>query len=144
WNTSSSGPFSPARTNTQEFAPFPLQIGRERVTREDAPVTLLEPEHVMFQRPNRILPEDWDGWVQERGLYFPSEHDDRYVELLSLHDPDEPPLRGSTLLAQVGEGTYLYTALVWYRQLKDHHPGAYRVFANMLSLPLVDGRLAGP
>jgi hypothetical protein len=81
WNTSSSGPFSPSRPNTQQFAPFPLELGRERVTREDAPVTLLDPEHVLFQGPNRIQPEDWEGWVQERGLYFPSEYDDRYVEL---------------------------------------------------------------
>src|SRR5690606_5820241 len=122
------------------FAPYPLRLGRDRVTYEDAPVTVLQPAHVLFHQPNEIGSDAWDGWIQERGLYFPETYDDAYVELLSMHDPGEAPLTGSTLLARHGEGTYLYTALGWYRQLKAFHPGAYALFANLVSLPLVDGR----
>lgn len=137
--------WNPAASEAQGsggYAPYPLTLGRERVTREDAPVTVLAPEHPLFHEPNEIGDAAWEGWVQERGLYFPATYDERYQELFSLSDPGEEPLRGSTLLAHVGEGTYLYTALVWYRQLKAYHPGAYHFLANMLSLPLVDGRTA--
>ncbi|MDX1531800.1 MAG: PIG-L family deacetylase, partial [Rhodothermales bacterium] len=113
------------------FAPYPLTLGRQRVTVEEAPVTLLQPDHVLFHAPNAIRPEDWEGWVQERGLYFPAAYDDRYVELLAMNDPGEAPLRSSTLIAAVGDGTYVYTALGWYRQLAEYHPGAYRLFANL-------------
>ena len=123
--------------NEYNYAPYPITLSRARVTREEAPVRLLQPEHVLFQEPNEIRPQDWDDWVQERGLYFPSEYDTGYTELLALNDPGEPEQRGSTLLAEYGQGTYLYTALVWYRQLKEYHPGAYRMFANMISLPVV-------
>ncbi|NNF58354.1 MAG: hypothetical protein HKN04_08935, partial [Rhodothermaceae bacterium] len=120
------------------FAPYPLMLGRDRVTFEDAPVTLLQPEHVLFRLPHAITPADWDGWVQERGLYFPATYDDRYTELLAMSDPGEGPLRGSLLLADVGEGTYLYTALGWYRQLEALNPGAWRLFANLVSYPRTD------
>ena len=140
WNRESADPFGGDGNNPGNFAPYPLELGRDRVTREDAPVTLLMSEHPLFSRPNEIGEQDWEDWVQERGLYFPAEYDARYVELVSLHDPGEEPLESSTLFASYGEGTYLYTALVWYRQLKEFHPGAYRAFANMVSLPLVDGR----
>ncbi|MGI9175693.1 MAG: hypothetical protein ACR2GR_10290, partial [Rhodothermales bacterium] len=122
------------------FAPYPLELGRDRVTREDAPVEVLLPEHAFFKTPNEIAPEDWQGWVQERGLYFPALYDERYQELFSMHYPGDAPLRSSTLLATYGEGTYLYTALAWYRQLRVFHPGAYALFANMISLPVEDGR----
>ena len=124
----------------ERFAPYPLGLGRDRVTREDAAVEVLLPEHVLFNEPNAVTPEDWDGWVQERGLYFPASYDERYRELLAMSDPGEAPLRSSTLLAEVGEGTYLYTALAWYRQLGAFHPGAYALFANLISLPLEDER----
>ncbi|HEX7071857.1 MAG TPA: PIG-L family deacetylase [Rhodothermales bacterium] len=123
------------------YAPYPIELSRARVTREDAPVRVLQPDHVLFHEPNELREGDWDGWVQERGLYFPANYDSRYTELFALNDPDEPEQRGSTLLAQYGEGTYLYTALVWYRQLKEYHPGAFRLFANMISLPATDGRV---
>lgn len=136
WNPEHPDPFAPDRRNPADLAPYPLHLGRDRVTYEDAPVTVLAPEHPLFHRPNPISPNAWSGWIQERGLYFPDEYDPRYQELFSLHDPGEPPLRGSTLLARYGQGTYLYTALVWYRQLKVYHPGAYALFANLISLPL--------
>lgn len=144
WNAENTGPFASAGNNPGNFAPYPLVLGRERVTREDAPVTVLEPDHALFNRPNRLGPETWNDWVQERGLYFPQTYDERYLELVSLHDPGEPPLESSTLFASYGDGTYLYTALVWYRQLKEFHPGAFKAFANMISLPLVDARAGLP
>ncbi len=143
WNPEYDDPFDAEKKNPAGFAPYPLLLGRNRVTYEDAAVTLLDPESVLFHAPNEIAPGDWDGWVQERGLYFPAEYDARYTELLSMHDPGEAPLTSSTLLAEVGDGTYLYTALGWYRQLAAYNPGATRLFANFVSLPLVDGRAAG-
>jgi hypothetical protein len=140
WNAGSADPFVASGNNPGNFAPYPIELGRDRVTREDAPVTVLMPEHPLFTTPNELGTDTWESWVQERGLYFPEAYDDRYVELVSLHDPGEEPLESSTLLAPYGSGTYLYTALVWYRQLKEFHPGAYRAFANMVSLPLVDQR----
>jgi hypothetical protein len=117
-----------------ELAPYPLSISRGRVTVEDAPITLLQPEHPLFNTPNKIESTDWDGWIQERGLYFPSQWDDAYTPLLATNDPGESPLDGSCLFAEYGEGTYFYTALVWYRQIRQLHPGATKVFANMLAL----------
>ena len=125
-------------------APYPLTLGRDRVTMEDAPVTVLAPEHPFFHTPYEIEPSDWDGWVQERGLYFPSTYDDRYAELLSMHDAGEAPLRSGLLFAEVGEGTYVYSPLVWYRQLDALNPGAWRLVANLVSLPLTGGAAAEP
>jgi len=140
WNAQYPDPFDASRNNPATFAPFPIVLSHDRVTREDAPVTVQQPGHVLFNQPNRIMPEAWEGWVQERGLYFPGEWDEAYEALFCMHDPGEQPLCSSTLMAQYDQGTYLYTALGWYRQLKNYHPGAYAVFANMISLPLVDGR----
>lgn len=117
-----------------EFAPYPLSISRGRVTVEDAPITLLQPEHPLFNIPNSIEASDWEGWKQERGLYFPSRWDDAYTPLLACNDPGDQPLEGSCLYAEYGEGTYFYTALVWYRQIRQLHPGATKVFVNMLAL----------
>lgn len=144
WNTGDSGLFASNSNNPGNFAPYPLALGRDRVTREDAPVTVLVPDHVLFSEPNELGSDTWTDWVQERGLYFPETYDDRYLELVSVNDPGESTLESSTLLAEYGDGTYLYTALVWYRQLKAFHPGAYKAFANMISLPLVDGRSRVP
>lgn len=121
-------------------APYPIRLGRDRVTMEDAPVDVLVPDHPLFRAPHHIAAADWDGWVQERGLYFPSEYDGRYRELLAVGDQGEAPLRSGLLLADVGRGTYVYSPLVWYRQLDALNPGAWRLFANLVSLPLVDGR----
>ena len=142
WNTNYPDPFDDSRQNPGNFAPYEIVLSHDRVTREDTEVEILLPEHPLFHQPNEIGPAVWDGWVQERGLYFPSAWDDAYDKLFCMHDPGEEPLCGSTLLASYGEGTYLYTALVWYRQLKVYHPGAYALFANMISLPLTDGRTA--
>lgn len=118
------------------FAPLGMEIGRPhgRVTDETAAVEILDSDHPVFQTPNRITEEDWSGWVQERGLYFPSEWDAGYASLLLLHDEGQPPERGALLIADVGQGTYVYTGLSFFRQLPAGVPGAIRLFVNLLSL----------
>lgn len=114
--------------------PFPAS-GVTRTTDETAPVTMLKPEHPAFTFPNRITAADWDGWVQERSLYDFETYDARYTPLLESHDPGEPPRTGGLLIAALGRGRYVYTGYAWFRQLPAGVPGAYRVFANLLSLP---------
>jgi hypothetical protein len=117
------------------YAPYPFVISNaDRITVEDSPVTMLAPSHPLFTRPNRISGADFDGWVQERGLYFARQWDPRYTTLLSGADPGEPQLLGGMLVAKYGKGYYIYTAYAWFRQLPAGVPGAYRIFANMLSL----------
>ena len=118
------------------YAPYPLGISRphDRVTDENSPVRLLEPEHPAFTTPNRLTAADWDGWVQERALYMPSTWDAAYEPLLELQDPGEPARRGGLLVAAVGEGTWVYTGISFFRQLPAGVPGAYRLFANLLAL----------
>ena len=117
-----------------DYAPYPITLSNNRVTREDAPVTLLVPDHPLFTTPNAILASDWDGWIQERGLYFPEKWGEDFTPLLQVTDPGEEIPPGSYLVADHGEGHYVYTALAWYRQLRELHPGALRCFANMLAL----------
>ena len=126
--------------NRADYAPYPITIGRPapRVTLEDAPVTFLDQAAPLLVEPNRLEPADFEGWVQERGLYFPSEWDRRYEALLEMADPDEPPQRGSLLAAPVGRGLYIHTSLSFFRQLRAGVPGAFRLWANLISL---DGRL---
>jgi hypothetical protein len=121
---------------TGNFAPYRLSIARphDRVTDETAPVTELDPRSPVFHVPNEIGPDDWRGWVQERGLYFAHDWDPAYTPLLETHDPDEPPLSGGLLAAALGQGTYVYTGLAFFRQLPAGVPGAYRLFANLLAL----------
>lgn len=118
------------------FAPYPLSIARphDRVTVEDAPVTFLQPDHPFFHHPNEIGPADFEGWVQERGLYFLHTWDERYTPLLECHDPGEEPQRGGLVVADVGRGKYVYTGYAWFRQLPAGVPGAYRLLANLVSL----------
>ena len=97
-------------------------------------MTILHPSAPLFTTPNRITEEDFRGWVQERGLYFASEWDDRYVPLLELADPGEEPRRGSLLVTEVGDGVFAYAALSFFRQWARQVPGAYRLFANLISL----------
>ncbi len=122
----------PAKGRPQ-LAPFPIILGNERVTQETAPIKFLEPEHRLLNFPNRISRADFDRWIQERGLYFPKEWDPKYQTLFETADQDEPSLKGGLLAAKYGRGYYIYTSLVWYRQLGAGVPGAYRMFANMIS-----------
>jgi LmbE family N-acetylglucosaminyl deacetylase len=130
-----------------ELAPYPLRLSRDRVTVEEAPVEMLAPDHPALRRPNRIAEADFDGWVQERGLYFPDEWDEAYTPLLRSSDPafgeadaqgssrfSTEPLDGGLLVAQHGEGWYVYTGYSFFRELPAGVPGAFRLFANLISL----------
>jgi len=117
-----------------EYAPYPIHVSRNRVTVEEAPIKILEPGHPLFNYPNKITEQDWQGWIQERGLYFPNEWADAYTPLVAVSDPNEDIPPGSCLITNYGEGVYFYTALGWYRQLRELHPGCIRIFANMLAL----------
>jgi LmbE family N-acetylglucosaminyl deacetylase len=129
---------TPGGLETPQLGPYELKLSRDlphnRVTDENAAVTLLAPDHPAFTTPNRIGPADFAGWVQERGLDFPSEWDPHYTPLLACSDPGEAPLPGGLLVAHPGRGYYVYTGLSWFRQLPAGVPGAYRLFANLVSL----------
>jgi LmbE family N-acetylglucosaminyl deacetylase len=128
------------------FVPFPLTVGgpspgpglppvsHDRVTEEDAPVRILDPASPLVRTPNRIGQADWNGWVQERGLYFAHGWDPAYRPVLEMHDTGDTPLRGGLLAARVGRGTYVYTGLSFFRQLPAGVPGAFRLFANLLAV----------
>ena len=116
------------------IGPFPFVIDHDRVTDESAEMTAVDPKARALTTPNAIGPEDFAGWVQERGLYFAREWDPHYAPLLSAHDPDEAPLTGATLVARHGKGAFVYTGLAFFRQLPAGVPGAYRLLANLLAL----------
>lgn len=117
----------------RHLGPWPLKIARDRVSVEEAPVKILRPDHSLLNQPNRITTVDFEGWVQERGLYFPADFDSRYETLLEMNDPKEKPLLGGILTAKVGKGVYVFTPLSFFRQLPAGVPGAYRLFANLVS-----------
>ena len=119
---------------TEQLAPYPLEISRDRVTDENAEVRILAPNHPLMTAPNKITSKDFEGWVQERGLYFPKKWDPAWTQILSCNDPKEKPLDGGLLVAKLGKGFFIYTSYSWFRQLPAGVPGAYRLFANMLSL----------
>jgi LmbE family N-acetylglucosaminyl deacetylase len=119
--------------NSGHFTPFPAQVSRSRVSVEEAPVEILAPDDSVFRYPNAITPRDFDGWVQERGLYFMDQWDSNFKPLLSSHDPGEPPLKGGLLRAQYGKGTYIFTGYAFFRQLPAGVPGAIRLYVNLMS-----------
>ena len=119
--------------NRPQLAPYPIILGGERVTDETAPVRFLQPRHALLNFPNRITQADFKDWIQERGLYYPKEWDNQYAALFAMNDEGEVPLRGGLLVGKYGKGNYIYTSMVWYRQLRGGVPGAYRMFANMIS-----------
>ncbi len=121
-----------------EIGPYPMSLSQERVTDERAEVKLSD--HVVLQKPNALSKSDFDGWVQERGLYFASKWDAHYETPLEMHDPGEPGRKGGLLVAPYGKGRFVYTGLAFFRQLPAGVPGAFRLFANLLSLPGARGR----
>lgn len=114
--------------------PLTLKISQARVTDETAPVTFLAPEHPVLNTPNKINNEDFNLWIQERGVYFPSQWDAKFTPILASHDPGEQPLKSGLLVADYGKGHFIYTGLAFFRQLPEGVPGAYRLFANLVSL----------
>ena len=119
---------------TEDLAPYPLKLSRDRVTDEQSKVTFLAPDHPVLNFPNKITSEDFEGWVQERGLYFPDEWAKEFTPVLSMNDKGETPKQGSLLIAPYGDGHYIYTGLSFFREFPAGVPGAFRLFANMLSL----------
>jgi hypothetical protein len=123
--------------NTGEMpaGPYPMSLGEsEKVVEETARVTLLDGEAQALRWPNRITPQDFDGWIEERGHGFMDTWDPRYEALTEVHDPGQDPQKGGLLVAKTGKGSYVYVAYALYRQLPEGVPGAYRLFANLLSL----------
>lgn len=117
-----------------EIGPYPMQLSRDRTTVEEAEVRILAPDHPVLNYPNKITAKDFDGWVQERGLYFPNNWDERYTPILSSNDPGEDAHDGGMLVAKYGEGHYVYTGYSFFRELPAGVPGAYRLFANLVGL----------
>lgn len=113
--------------------PFPFTISRNRVTDESAPVRFTKPEHLLLNYPNQITEKDFDGWIQERGLYYAGEWSDEYETVISINDPGEEPKEGSLLFAIYGKGVFIYTGESWFRQLPAGVAGAYRFFVNLIS-----------
>jgi LmbE family N-acetylglucosaminyl deacetylase len=118
----------------QSMGPYPIKLGRDRVTVEEAPIKILTPDHPIVNYPNKISQADFEGWVQERGLYFASEWDSKYTPIFSTNDPGEDPKNGGMLVAKYGEGNFIYSGYSWFRQLPSGVSGAFRIFANMVSL----------
>ncbi len=124
----------PDGLKTNELAPFELHLSGDRVTDENAAVTFLAPDHPVLNTPNKITSADFDGWMQERGIYFPNQWDEHFTPILAFNDPGESPLKGGLLVAQYGKGYFVYTGLVFFRELPAGVPGAFRLFANLISL----------
>ena len=118
---------------TALVSPYPLEIGRDRVTDETAAMTPLSPSDPLLSAPNRLGPADFEGWVQERGLYFASKWDEKYRPVFAMNDPGEQPVRGGLIVARHGKGSYVYTGIAFFRQLPAGVPGAYRLLANLLA-----------
>jgi LmbE family N-acetylglucosaminyl deacetylase len=123
--------------NQAQYGPFPVKNGTERVTDEHAPIDVLVPDHPVFNTPNRIGPDAWAGWVQERGTYFLADHDAHYVDLIRTADPfplNAGPKTGALVEARFGKGRWIYLGLGLWRQLPAGTDGAYKLLANLLSL----------
>ena len=123
----------PGDFNNGHYTPYPARLSRARVSVEEAPVEILAPEESVFHFPNEITQHDFDGWVQERGLYFMDQWDPAFKALLSSHDPGEQPQKGGLLLAHYGKGVYIYDGYAFFRQLPAGVPGAVRLYVNLLS-----------
>lgn len=118
---------------TDKLGPYPFKLSGDRVTDEHSPVTFLKPNSPLLNFPNKITQNDFKNWIQERGLYFPNEWDNRYQTLLSMNDEGTPALKSSVLYTPYGKGQYIYTSLAFFRELPDGNVGAIRLFMNFLS-----------
>jgi LmbE family N-acetylglucosaminyl deacetylase len=123
------------RLKTKELAPLSLNLSRDRVSNESADVQIINPKHPILNHPNKITAQDFEGWVQERGLYFPNQWDEQFIPLLQMNDAGESPKKGALLVANYGKGRLVYTGLSFFRQLPAGVPGAYRLFFNLIARP---------
>ncbi len=119
---------------TDNIAPYKMELSRERVTDENAVMNFVKPNHPLLNYPNKISAKDFEGWVQERGLYFANQWDSKFETVLSCADPNEKAQQGSLLIAKYGKGNYIFTGLAFFRQLPAGVEGAYRLFANLISV----------
>lgn len=126
WNREQYAPY-PAKIATQQGGPLP------RITDENSPVRFLKPDDPLLNIPNKITQDDFQGWVQERGLYYWTQFDSKYTALLAMNDPGEPDLNGALVYTKYGKGMYIYTGIAFFRQIPDGVPGAYRLFVNLIS-----------
>ena len=129
-----------ADLKTTQLGPYPLEISRDRVTDENAEVRVLAPNHPLMTIPNKITSKDFEGWVQERGLYFPNKWDPAWTPILSCNDPKEKPLDGGLLVAKLGKGFFIYTSYSWFRQLPAGVPGSLSVIRKHV----VTGKMNAP
>ncbi|HEX3383590.1 MAG TPA: LmbE family protein, partial [Mucilaginibacter sp.] len=120
---------------TKHIGPYPFNVVNERITDETAKITVIDPNNPVMNYPNKINQSDFDGWVQERGLYFTRDADPQYQKVLQMNDPGEAPKDGALITTQYGKGRFVYTSLAFFRQLPAGVPGAYRLFINLLSKP---------
>jgi hypothetical protein len=120
--------------NDGHYTPYPATLTNARVTVEEQPVDVLAPDESVFSYPNKITAKDFDGWVQERGLYFMGQWDAQFKPLLASNDPGEPPQKGGMLMARYGKGVYIYSGYAFFRQLPAGVPGAIRLFVNLVSV----------
>lgn len=125
WNKEQYAPY-PAKIVTAQGGPLP------RITDENSPVRFLKPDDPLLNRPNKITPDDFKGWVQERGLYYWTQFDPKYTPLLAMNDPGEPDLNGALVYTRYGKGMYIYTGIAFFRQIPEGVPGAYRLFVNLI------------
>ncbi|OMP29914.1 PIG-L family deacetylase [Mangrovimonas sp. DI 80] len=132
------------RLKTDHLAPYKLELSRDRVTDELAEVAFLEPKHELLNFPNKINEHDFEGWTQERGLYFPNSWSKEFTPILEMHDKGDSKKKGSLLVAKYGKGYYIYTGLSFFREFPAGVPGAYRLFANMLSIGKEDIKTDNP
>ena len=123
---------------TDNIAPYPLKLSKDRVTEEDAEVRFLAPNHTVLNFPNKITTADFKGWKQEQGLYYPNEFDKAFIPILSSNDKGETPKNGALLIATYGKGNYVYTGLSFFRELPEGVTGAYKLLANIISLSSVE------
>ena len=123
----------PFGLQTDNIGPYPIKLGNERITDENAFMNFINPDNQLLNFPNKITQMDFKGWIQERGLYFAENWDDKYEPVLSGHDPNEKDLKGSMLFTHYGKGIFIFSAIAWFRQLPAGVPGAYRIFVNMIS-----------
>jgi len=119
---------------TNKIGPYPFIVANKRVTDEKAKVNFLKPTHPVLNFPNKITDADFDGWIQERGIYFADRQDSKYESIFSMQDPGESPMDGSLIVADYGKGKFVYTGLVFFRELPAGVPGAYRLMANIIAL----------